>query len=47
VVEAVSAPDEQVAYLKVDSTLFDTDAVARIVGPPSAASATDRSHSPS
>lgn len=47
VVEAVSAPDEQVAYLKVDSTLFDPDAVARIVGPPSAASATDRSHSPS
>jgi predicted MFS family arabinose efflux permease len=32
VVEAVAAPDEQVAYLKVDSALFDAEAVARIVG---------------
>ncbi len=32
VVEAVAAPDEQVAYLKVDSALYDADAVAGIVG---------------
>ncbi len=33
VVEAVAAPDEGVAYLKVDRKVFDPDVIAGIVGP--------------
>jgi hypothetical protein len=32
VIEAVVARDEGVAYLKIDRTRFDADAVAQIIG---------------